>query len=102
MSTAMQTIHEKAQLLPPQKQAKVIDFIEELLEEDQAPATRGLGFDWVDDEDEVQTFEPSRDNKRNLAFDWVVDSDAEPEPLTSVELQHLATKWRIEDELDLK
>ncbi len=72
MSTALQTIQEKAQLLPPQKQAKVIDFIEELLEEDQVPATRGLTFDWVDGPDDP------------------------PLPCSSVELQHQVLEWRIE------
>lgn len=29
-------------------------------------------------------------------FDWIDDEDAEPEPLTSVELQHLATQLWVE------
>lgn len=72
MSTALQTIQEKAQLLPPQKQADVIDFIEKLLEQEQPPKTRGLKFDWVDGPDDP------------------------PVPYTSVELQHQVLEWRIE------
>lgn len=78
MSSVLATLQEKARQLPPQKQAELIDFAEFLLSREQQP----------------DPYEPP--------FDWVDGPDDEPVTLSSVELQHLATQWRIEDELDLK
>jgi hypothetical protein len=78
MSSVLATLQETAQKLPPQKQAELIDFAEFLLSR------------------ETPSVQPEP------AFDWVDGPDDEPVALTSVELQHLATLWRIEDELDLK
>ncbi len=36
---------------------------------------------------------------RGLRFDWADGPDDPPEPYTSVELQHLATEWRIESQM---
>lgn len=118
MSTALRSFQEKAQQLSPAQLAKVLNLMEELLAEENPQKRTKPTFDWADDSDDTpatddlaelngddQTFDPSRDNKRNLAFDWVVDSDAEPEPLTSVELQHLATQlWaeKLERNLDCR
>ncbi len=76
MSAALQVIQEKVQRLSPQKQAEVISFIDSMLQEEQtaatqAPATRGLTFDWCDGPDDP------------------------PVELTSVELQHEALEWRL-------
>ncbi len=46
--------------------------------------------------------ETSSHPQHKLAFDWADGPEDEPVPLTSVELQHKAIQWRIEDELDLK
>jgi hypothetical protein len=78
MSAALQLIQEKVQRLSPQKQAEVVDFVEFLLSRERSQPQHSPAFDWVDGPDD------------------------EPEPRTSVELQHMATQWRIEDELDLK
>lgn len=67
MSTALQTIQEKAQQLSPQRQAQVVDFIEFLLSR-EIPPWRG-----------------------DLKFDWVDGPDAPPVNMSSVELQHEAT-----------
>lgn len=77
MGAALQSLQEKVEQLSPQKQAEVIDFVEFLLSREQRRSHYVPTFDWVDGPDD------------------------EPEPLTSVELQHMATLWRIEDELDL-
>jgi hypothetical protein len=78
MSSVLATIQEKAQRLSPEKQATLAEFAEFLLQKDQV----------------VTQTEPT--------FDWAGRPDDEPMPLTSVELQHMATVWRIEQELDLK
>lgn len=78
MSSMLATIQEKAQQLSPEKQAALAEFAEFLLQKDQM-ATQAT---------------PS--------FDWAGRPDDEPMALTSVELQHMATLWRIEQELDLK
>jgi len=78
MSSALAVIHEKVQQLSPQKQVEVIKFIEMLLLEEQAPATRGLTFDWADGPDEL------------------------PVPYDSVELQHQALESRINEQWDSK
>lgn len=36
---------------------------------------------------------------RGLRFDWADGPDDPPEPFTSVELQHLASEWRIESQM---
>ncbi len=78
MGSMLAVIQERAQKLSPQKQAELADIANSLLGEDQAQA--------VD--------EP--------AFDWAGKPEDEPMALTSVELQHMATLWRVEQELDLK
>jgi hypothetical protein len=78
MSSALSVIQEKAQRLSPQRQVEVIKFIEMLLLEEQAPATRGLTFDWADGPDDL------------------------PAPYDSVELQHQALEWRIDEQWDNK
>ena len=78
MSSALAVIQEKAQRLSPQKQVEVIKFIEMLLLEEQASATRGLTFDWAD------------------------GSDDSPESYDSVELQHQALWSRIDEQWDSK
>jgi hypothetical protein len=78
MSSALAVIQEKAQQLSPQKQVEVIRFIETLLLEEQAPVTRGLTFDWADGPDDA------------------------PVHYDSVELQHQALEWRINEEWDGK
>jgi len=76
MSSALAVIQEKAQQLSLQKQVEVIRFIEILLLEEQAQATRGLTFDWADGPDDP------------------------PVPYDSVELQHQALESRINEEWD--
>lgn len=78
MSSALVIIQEKAQQLSPQKQVEVIKFIEMLLLEEQAPATRGLTFDWADGPDDL------------------------PVPYDSVELQHQALWSRVDEQWDNK
>jgi hypothetical protein len=78
MSSALAVIQEKAQQLSPQRQVEVIRFIEMLLLEEQAPATRCLTFDWADGPDDL------------------------PVPYDSVELQHQASEWRIDEKWDGK
>jgi hypothetical protein len=73
MSSALSVIQEKAQRLSPQRQVEVIKLIEMLLLEEQAPATRGLTFDWADGPDDL------------------------PAPYDSVELQHQVLEWRIDE-----
>lgn len=72
MSTALQTIQEKIQMLSSQKQLEVVKYIETLLNEDHSQPTRGLKFDWCDGPDDP------------------------PIGLTSVELQHEALEWRVQ------
>ena len=75
MSSALAVIQEIAPQLSPQQQVAVVKFMETLLHENKLPTARGLTFDWCD-----QLQDP-------------------PVPYSSVELQHLASVWRIEDEL---
>ena len=124
MSSALATIQEQVQRLSPQKQAEVVRFIEDLLKDESAPPTPGLTFDWCDGpadhpapltsvelqhaalEWRKEGTQPGNQTtpaavdlpgqRHKLTFDWVDDEDAEPEPLTSVELQHLATQWMVE------
>jgi len=72
MNTALQTIQEKARLLSPQKQAELLDYIEKLLNEER----------------------PRK--KTKLTFSWADGPDDPPVELNSVELQHEATRLRIE------
>lgn len=76
MSSMLAVIQEGAQKLSLQKQVEVIKFIETLLLEEQAPATRGLTFDWADGPNDP------------------------PVECDSVELQHQASEWRINEEWD--
>ncbi len=71
-------IQEKIEKLPMQRQKEVDDFVEFLLSKE--PLT----------------------SKSEPTFDWAGRPEDEPMALTSVELQHMATLWRIEQELDLK
>jgi hypothetical protein len=92
MSTAIvtrQTIQEKVQLLSPQKQEEVLDFIEFLLRKE----ANGRFFDSGE-----QPLGQERPRSRNLIFDWADGPDDPPEPYTSVELQHMANEWRNDDE----
>lgn len=116
MSTALQTIQEKAPQLSPEKQIEAARFIEALLNEEPPSVRSSLQFDWIDGPDappmpyssvELQHL-AARWRERNalasedddeLTFDWVDDPHAAPDPLTSVEAQHLASQWWIEDEL---
>lgn len=75
MIAALQTIQEKLQKLSPQKQAEVLDFIEFLLVRDKPRKPRELTFSWADSPEDP------------------------PVNMTSVELQHEATKLRVEDEI---
>lgn len=75
MSTPLQVIQEKMQRLSPQKQAEVLDFIEFLLSREKPRKPRKLTFSWAD-----RPGDP-------------------PVNMTSVELQHEATKLRSEDEV---
>lgn len=71
-------IQEKIERLSVQRQKEVDDFVEFLLSKEAFSSNT----------------EPT--------FDWAGKPDDEPMALTSVELQHMATLWRIEQELDLK
>lgn len=72
MSTALQTLMAKAELLPPEKQAELFNFIERLLNEEKPRKRAKMSFSWADGPDDP------------------------PVELNSVELQHEATKLRIE------
>lgn len=74
MSTALQIIQEKAQLLSPQKQVELLNFIESLLNEEK----------------------PRR--KAKMTFSWAGRPEDPPVELNSVELQHEATRLRMKDE----
>ncbi|HEX8998484.1 MAG TPA: hypothetical protein VGB07_01215 [Blastocatellia bacterium] len=131
MSTALQTLQEKARQLSPLQLAKIIGLMDELLTEEKPQQGRGLKFDWADGHEDDPVTEssvelqhqatewriesalgylkqaPEEDEcapksnqpspqRHKLTFDWVDDEDADPEPLTSVELQHQATEWWVE------
>ena len=76
MVAALQIVQEKFQMLSPQRQVEVIEFIETLLLEEQSTVTRGLTFDWADGPDD------------------------QPVPYDSVELQHQALESRIDEQWD--
>jgi hypothetical protein len=70
MSVAMkEVIPEKSEQLSPPPQAEVSKFIENLLQKEQAPPTRGL------------------------KFDWCAGPDEPPVEMTSVEMQHEVLEW---------
>ncbi|MDQ3011140.1 MAG: DUF2281 domain-containing protein [Acidobacteriota bacterium] len=72
MNTALQSILEKAQLLSLQKQTELLNYIEKLLNEEK----------------------PRK--KTKMTFSWAGRPDDPPVELNSVELQHEATRLRIE------
>lgn len=75
MSAALQVIQEKVQRLSPQKQVEVLDFIEFLLSKEIPRKPQKLTFSWADGPEDP------------------------PVNMTSVELQHEATRLRAEDEI---
>ena len=72
MTSSLATIQERAQQLSPQKQEEVIRFMDGLLQEETAPLTRGL------------------------KFDWCVGPDEPPVEMTSVEMQHEVLEWMVQ------
>ena len=112
MNSVIATIQERAQRLTPQKQEKVIHWIDALLAEELAlqEAPRSLSAE-VYGNGVVLPIEKYVLNRAEAAselaktpptFDWAGQPDDPPEPLGSVELQHLATVYRMQQELDLK
>lgn len=89
MNSYLATIQAKAQQLPLSQQAEVIKFIESLLGQEPAPASSELNT-------AAALVPPAPPPRHKLALDWIDAPDAEPETLTSVEMQHLATDWWIE------
>lgn len=77
MNTMLQIIQEKAQQLSPPQQAAVVKFMETLLHE-QPPSATG-----------------------EMTLDWRGGLKDPPVPYSSVELQHLASVWRLKDEMKL-
>jgi hypothetical protein len=75
MNAALVLIQEKLQRLSPQKQAEVLGFIEFLLSKEKPRKPRKLTFSWADGPGDP------------------------PVNMTSVELQHEATRLRAEDEI---
>ncbi len=117
MSSVLATLQEKARQLPPQKQAELIDFAEFLLSKEQQGVLPEPTFDWVDGPDDCSWPPPApgpdeleapqeipaepqpQNGLRNLTFDWADGPEDPPEPYSSVELQHLASQWRVKDAL---
>ena len=112
MSIAVATIQEKVQRLTPQKQEKVIHYIDALLAEEPASqeTPRGFSGDWLGSRAAlpIEEYVLNRAEAASVlaktppTFDWAGQPDDPPEPLSSVELQHLATEYLIQQELDLK
>jgi hypothetical protein len=74
MSTALQTIQEKAQQLSPQQQAEVVEFINSILNR-EAPKPR-----------------------TKMKLDWAGCLKDLRDQYTSVELQKEVNRWREADE----
>lgn len=68
------TVQEMIQKLSPDRKMEAIEFIEFLLERETHRPTREMTFDWAG-------------GLKHLAGQY-----------TSVDLQHKANEWRIEDE----
>lgn len=77
MKSELATIQELAPQLSPPQQAAVVKFMETLLHEKKSPATGGMKLDWSGGMQDP------------------------PVPYSSVELQHLASVWRLKDEMKL-
>ncbi|MCI0422927.1 MAG: DUF2281 domain-containing protein [Acidobacteria bacterium] len=115
MSPVLATLQEKAQKLPPQKQAELIDFAEFLLSREPQDVPHEPALDWVDRTDdrswpppapgpdeleapqEIAAEPQPQNGLRNLTFDWADGPEDPPEPYSSVELQHLASQWRVKE-----
>ena len=103
MGTMLMVLQEKAARLSPQRQDELIDFAEFLLGKEESFAPDPLGepaFDWVDGPDAEPLMNKTSPGEttvpmRGLRFDWCDGPEDPPVGLTSVELQHEATEWRI-------